>query len=165
MAPPASTAPAASPWPPPPAWLTSAGCQIVGPAGTYTITATAPGLTADQASFSITVGAPTQLAFTIQPGGGPNGTVWTTQPVVTVEDSGGNTVATSTDTITLAIHTQPGSGATLTCNGGLPVAATAGIASFAGCQIVGPAGNYTIKATDTTNPSLSPALSFRFLIS
>ena len=107
-----------------------------------------------------------QLAFTTQPSGGPNGATWATQPVVTVQDSGGNTITTSTDTITLAITSQPGTGATLTCNGGPPnLAATGGIATFAGCQIVGTAGTYTITATDTTVPSLNPTTSDPFPIS
>ncbi len=136
------------------------GCQIIGPAGSYTITATdtsdpTVASATSNPPFNITFGAPDQLAFTIQPGGGKNGAAWTTQPAVTIQDSGGNTVATSTDTITLAIASPLGNGATLTCTGGLSVAATAGVADFNGCQIIGPAGSYTITATDTSDPTVA----------
>ena len=144
------------------------GCQIVGPVGNYTLTATdstsgsvAP---ATSTSFAITVGAPSKLVFSTQPGGGPNGAAWSAQPAVTIEDSGGNPTA-STDTITLAIASGP-SGASLTCAGGSDAnVATAGVASFSGCQIVGPVGSYTLTAADSTSGSVTPATSFVFTIS
>src|SRR6202000_1999822 len=75
---------------------TFGGCNIVGPEGTYTLTATSSGLTSTTSNnLTITVGPATQLVFTTQPGGGSGGVVWSIQPVVTVEDSGGNTVTTS----------------------------------------------------------------------
>jgi trimeric autotransporter adhesin len=77
---------------------------------------------------------------------------------VSVEDSGGNVVTTNTSAVTLAIASQPGSGAALTCNAN-PVTASAGVASFAGCKITGKAGSYTLKATDG---SLSSATSSSF---
>jgi len=129
-----------------------AGCQIVGTAGSFTLQATATGLSpATSNSFSITAGAATQLAFTTDPGGGANAATWATQPVVKVEDSGGNVVTSGTNSnasITLAINTQPGAGATITCTTN-PLTATSGVASFAGCQIVGTAGSYTLSASAT----------------
>ena len=89
---------------------TFAGCKIVGKSGSYTITATAPGLTGTTTTFTLNPGPATQLVFTVQPSGTtPHGAAWATQPVVTIEDSGGNTVASAP--VTLAIATQPGSGA------------------------------------------------------
>ena len=82
----------------------------------------------------------------LQPGGGSSGVVWTTQPKVTVEDSGGNTVTTSSASVTLSINSQPGTGATLACTGGNSKAASSGVATFAGCKITGTAGTYTLKA-------------------
>ena len=78
-------------------------------AGTgYTLTATSSGLTpATSSPFTITVGPAAQLAFTTQPSGGTGGTAFGTQPVVTVEDAGGNKVTTSTASITLAITFIP----------------------------------------------------------
>ena len=133
-----------------------AGCKITGKAGSYTLKATDGSLTsATSASFSVTAGTAAQLVFTTQPGGGYSGLAWFTQPKVSVEDSGGNVVTTNTSAVTLAIASQPGSGAALTCNAN-PVTASAGVASFAGCKITGKAGSYTLKATDG---SLSSATS------
>ena len=125
---------------------TFAGCEIVGKAGTtYTLTASSPGLAnGTSAAFSITVGAATQVAFTTQPGGGGNTSTWTTQPVVTVEDSGGNTVATNTTSVTLAIAEN--AGGTLGCTH-TTVTTTGGVATFAGCEITGTAGTYSLSAT------------------
>ena len=85
--------------------------------------------------FNITVGTATQLAFTTEPGGGAPGAVWATQPVVAVEDAGGNTVTSSAVSIRLAITAGTGTtGATLTCTAN-PKNATAGVDAFAGCKI------------------------------
>ena len=159
--------PPRSPWPSPPsrvavppspapeacprrrstAWPPSPAVRSSGKIGSYTLTASSTGLTsATTNAFTITVGTATQLAVTTQPNGGANGVAWTSQPVVTVEDSGGNTVTTATNTVTLAIATQPGSGATLACTTN-PVTAVNGVATFTGCQIVGKAGSYTVTAS------------------
>ena len=124
-----------------------AGCQIVGQSGSYTLNATATGLATDTTtSFTIGVGAATQVAFTTQPGGGANGATWNTQPVVSVEDSGGNVVTGATNSITLALGTQPVGGGTLACTTN-PKAAAAGVATFSGCKITGKSGAYTLTAT------------------
>jgi len=99
-----------------------------------------------QQTITVTTDAATQLAFTTQPGGGANGTAWPTQPAVAVEDASGKVVTGDTSAVTLAIASQPGSGATLSCKSN-PVSASAGVASFAGCKITGKAGSYTLKAT------------------
>ncbi len=127
---------------------TFAGCKITGTAGAYTLSATATGLTTGTSnSFSITFGAATQVVFTTSPSGGPAGSVWATQPVVTVEDVSGNTVTSSSAAITLAINSGPGvAGFTCTTN---PLNASSGVASFSGCQIAGLAGSYTLKANAT----------------
>ena len=75
-----------------------AGCKITGKAGSYTLTASAAGLTeATSNAFTITAGPATQLAFTTQPGGGANTATWTTQPAVSVEDQSGNVVTGATN--------------------------------------------------------------------
>jgi hypothetical protein len=99
-----------------------------------------------QQTITVTADVPTQLAFTTQPGGAGNGAAWPTQPAVAVEDSSGHVVTGSTSAVTLAIASQPGTGATLSCKSN-PVSASAGVASFAGCKITGKAGSYTLKAT------------------
>ncbi|HEX4219164.1 MAG TPA: hypothetical protein VHZ02_12380, partial [Acidimicrobiales bacterium] len=128
---------------------TFGGCQITGTAGTYTLTAASSGLTGATSTSFLISGVPSKVVFTTQPGGGSNGTAWTNQPVVTVEDSSGNTVTTSTALVTLSINSQPGSGASLACTGGLSTTASAGVATFSGCQIIGSAGSYTLTATSS----------------
>jgi trimeric autotransporter adhesin len=133
-----------------------AGCEITGQAGTYTLAATDGNLApAASGTFSVAAGPAAQLAVTTEPGGGANGAALTTQPEVSVEDSGGNVVTGDSSTMTLAIASQPGSGATLNCTAN-PVTASNGVASFSGCGITGQAGTYTLEATDG---SLTPAAS------
>ncbi len=135
---------------------TFSGCQIAGTAGSYTLTASASGLSpATSSSFNITAGTASQLVFTHQPNGGQSGVAWTQQPAVAVKDAWGNTVLTSTASITIAPTTG------LTCTGGLTKAAVNGVATFAGCKISGTAGSYTLTAS---SGGLSPATSNSFNI-
>jgi signal peptidase I len=127
-------------------------------AGTYTLTATASGLTsAVSASFTITVGPASKLAFSTSPSGSSSGTAFATQPVVSVQDAGGNTVTSSSASVTLAI-TSAG-GATLTCTAN-PSNAVSGTATFAGCSI-DKSGTYTLTATAS---GLSSGVSTSFTI-
>jgi len=117
----------------------------------YTLAASSTGLTgATSSTFNITPSTATQLVFTTQPGGGTGGVAWSQQPVVTVEDQFGNPVTTgtgSTASITLAISTNPSSG-TLSCTTN-PLAATAGVANFAGCKINFAGTAYVLSAAAT----------------
>ena len=123
---------------------TFAGCQV-DKVGSYTLTASATGLTSGtSSSFTITVGAAAKVAFTTQPGGGASQVAWATQPVVTVQDAGGNTVTTDTSSVTLTLTTPGGGSLACTAN---PKAAVAGVATFAGCK-VDKSGSYTLTATD-----------------
>ncbi len=119
----------------------------VDKAGTgYTLTATSAAASATSSSFSVTTGAPARLAFTSEPGGGTGGTPWKGQPVVAVEDAGGNQVLTSTASIALTVTSGTGSGA-LSCTADqLP--AVRGAAVFTGCGIDKAASAYTLTATD-----------------
>ncbi|MDI3213055.1 hypothetical protein [Arthrobacter sp. AL12] len=133
-----------------------AGCSIDKP-GTYTLTATSSGLTsAVSASFTITAGPATKLAFSTSPSGSTGGSAFGTQPFVTIQDAGGNTT-TSTASVTLSITTP--AGATLTCTTN-PRTAVAGVASFAGCNI-DKTGTYTLTAASGT---LTVAASSSFTI-
>ena len=91
--------------------FTFSGCKI-NTAGTgYKLHATDGSLTAaDSSTFTITVGSAAQLVFTQQPASSTGGTAFPTQPKVTVEDAGGNTVSGDSSTVTLAIGTNPGGG-------------------------------------------------------
>jgi hypothetical protein len=139
---------------------TFTGCQIVGPTGPYTITATDttnPALTIDTA-INLRVGQPARVAFTTPPGNSQaSGRPWSPQPtIVAIQDSGGNTITNDSDTIGLTISQPTGTPATLTCDApGNIVTAVTSIATFTGCQITGPLGAYTISATDITTPALS----------
>ena len=134
-----------------------AGCAI-DRAGTYTLTATSPGLVSTASSaFTISVGPASRLAFTTSPTSTARNTNFAAQPVVAVVDLGGNTVTSSTASVTLALTTP--AGATLTCTTN-PKAAVAGVASFAGCRI-NQAGSFTLKAT---SPGLASATSASFTV-
>jgi hypothetical protein len=127
----------------------------------YTLTVAAVGLTSTtSAAFTVGVGPAVQLAFTVQPGGGTQGTVWATQPVVAVQDAGGNTVPGATDSITLNIATGTG-GAVLTC-AATTKTAVAGLATFAGCTINLAGSGYQLAASAA---GLTSATSADFLVS
>jgi signal peptidase I len=136
---------------------TFAGCKI-DKTGTYTLTATSGTLTAAvSASFTITAGPAAKLAFTASPSNTTANSVFATQPVVAVQDVGGNTATSSTAPVTLSITTP--AGAVLTCTAN-PKNAVAGVATFAGCKI-NKTGTYTLTATSGT---LTAAVSASFTI-
>ena len=114
---------------------------ITGTAGTpYTITYTgAGGLTIATASVTVTVGSATKLAVTRASAGTASGATFTTQPQVTMQDSGGNTVTSSNAVVTATIS----AGGTL--EGTKTATASSGIATFSDLGISGTAGTeYTI---------------------
>jgi hypothetical protein len=134
------------------------GCKIDKAGSGYTLKATDGSLTsATSSAFNVTFGPAAKLTFTQQPAGAKAGIAFTTQPKVSVQDAGGNTVTTDTSSVTLAIGTNPGGG-TLTCRTN-PLAATGGVASFEGCKIDNAGTGYTLTATDG---SLTAATSASF---
>src|SRR3954471_6888765 len=133
-----------------------AGCKIDKIGTGYTLKATDGALTlATSTTFNVTVGPAAKLAFTQQVAGAKAGIAFTTQPKVAVQDAGGNTVTTDTSNVTLALGTNPGEG-TLTCTTN-PLAASAGVASFAGCKINNAGTGYTLTATDGSLTSATSA--------
>ncbi|HXG40475.1 MAG TPA: hypothetical protein VNJ28_05990 [Candidatus Limnocylindrales bacterium] len=139
------------------------GCRIdkASPAGNpYRLIASAPGLTsAESNNLTVSVGPATKLGFTAQPNAGVTGQPFPVQPVVAVQDAGGNTVTTgaaSSATITLGIGANPGGG-TLTCTGGLSKAAVNGVATFSGCRIDRAGNGYTLIASATGLTSATSA--------
>jgi len=115
---------------------------ITGTAGNFSLTFTPASLTAVTSnSFALAAGAATKAMMTTQPTGAVNGVAFTTQPVVRVTDSGGNTVTTSTAVVTVSIASGSGtlSGTTAT--------AVAGIATFTNLVITGTAGNFSLTFT------------------
>ena len=125
------------------------GCKIDKAGTGYTLTATDAGdsLSKTSAAFDVTVGPAAQLVFTTQPGDGTGGSALSTQPTVTIEDAGGNTVTTDTNAITLAIGTNPSTGTLSGCS----ASTVAGVAAFSGCKIDKAGTGYTLTATDATD--------------
>ena len=60
--------------------------------GTAIIRAFASGFVGNSGTQTVSAGAANKLAFTTQPGGGQPGTAWAAQPVVSVQDAGGNNI-------------------------------------------------------------------------
>ena len=119
----------------------------------YTLVASSPGLTGVTSnSFNITLGAATKLAFFTQPSGGAPGTAFATQPLVEVQDAGGNRRTANPGgnaSITLGIVSGSGTGgAALTCTAN-PVSASSGLATFAGCRINLAGTGYRLQATSS----------------
>jgi len=114
--------------------------------GSFTITATETSATANGTSNSFTVdpGAPTQLAFTVEPTNEASTTSISPEIKVQVQDALGNLVSAATDSITLAINNNPGSG---TLSGTLTVAAVSGEATFSDISIDKVGVGYTLDAT------------------
>ena len=88
---------------------TFAGLSIDKAGTGYTLTAT--GSTVDEtagvvvsSAFDITIGPAAKLAFTSQPGGAVAGSLFSTQPALTLQDAGGNTVLGTAQTVTVGIQ-------------------------------------------------------------
>jgi Bacterial Ig-like domain (group 3) len=126
---------------------TFTGCTIDKAGTGYTLTATdaADSLNVPVAStpFNIAVGPPSQVAFTTQPGNAVAGDKFATPPAVAVEDAGGNVVTTATNTVSLAIGTNPSSGSLSGCTGAL----NSGVTTFSGCTINNAGTGYTLVAS------------------
>ncbi|MCU1426099.1 MAG: hypothetical protein JWL83_99 [Actinomycetia bacterium] len=133
---------------------TFTACKIDHP-GTYTLTATNTGelVTAESDPVAITLGLPTHIGFTSQPVDSTGGVAFGTQPVVKVQDAGGNTITTDSSNVVLSLTAADGATLTCTSTGGLTKTAAAGVATFAGCKIDHP-GSYTLTATDGEFPSI-----------
>jgi len=136
------------------------GCRIEKAAAGYTLIASSAGLSsAESIPFTISVGVPTTLVFTQQPGGADATVVWPVQPTLAVHDAGGNTVTTSSDPVTLSIGTNPAGGA-LSCAAN-PLSSSGGVATFAGCKISKTGSGYTLVAS---SPGLASATSIAFSV-
>ncbi len=116
--------------------------------GSFTITATETSSTPSGLSnaFTVDAGAPTQLAYSVEPLGASAGVAIVPAIKVQVKDSLGNLVATATDSITLAINNNPAAG---TLSGTVTVAAVSGVATFGDISIDNTGSGYTLDATAT----------------
>jgi type II secretory pathway pseudopilin PulG len=127
-------------------------CSFAGKITTpYTLSVSVGALTSPpSASFTPTgPGTPTQLVFTTPPASTVSGAPLTTQPVVSVEDSAGNVVTSSTLTINLS-----NSGGTLnSCTG---LTANAGVVNVSNCTFAGVVGTtYYLSATSGSLSSIA----------
>ncbi|MDQ1460002.1 MAG: trimeric autotransporter adhesin, partial [Actinomycetota bacterium] len=138
---------------------TFAGCDIdLVSATPYTLDASQGLLVGDTSNgITVSVGGPSQLAFTTQPSAtATGGTNFAQQPVVTVQDAGGNTVTANSSGVTLTITTP--AGASLGCTNNGPVNAVAGVATFAGCDInLANTTAYTLHAANGAQPPATSA--------
>ncbi|NBO65156.1 MAG: hypothetical protein EBU88_10015, partial [Acidobacteria bacterium] len=124
------------------------GLTLAGLVGTsYTLRFAAPGLpSTDSTAVTVTPGLASKIAITTQPVGGPSGAVLSTQPVVTIQDAQGNTVTTST--VTVSVSLQSGTGGTL--GGTTTVNAVGGVATFSGLTLAGAVGtSYVLRFSAT----------------
>ncbi len=126
---------------------TFSGCKIdLANLAAYTLTATDAALTpAVSAGTTVSVGAAAKLAFTQQPGGVAVNSAFAPQPQVTIQDAGGNPVTDNTSSVTLALN-GPG---IFSCTSANPLDATAGVATFVGCQTDTSGVGDTLTATAT----------------
>jgi hypothetical protein len=145
-----------------------------GPVGNYAASSFSVATSKDAAAGSpsanidLTVGPPSKLAYTTA----PPATGTSGSPLATfrasVQDVGGNTVATgtgSTDSITLTIASGPAGGTfdsapTTYTN----VAAVAGVATFSGV-FFNTSGTYTLTASDTSRAGITTVTSGSIVIS
>jgi hypothetical protein len=110
---------------------------------------TAGSTTPVTATYSVTIrddDQPTQLAFIVQPTNRTAGQAFASNIRVEIRDGNNNLVNTATNTVTIAIGTNPGSG---TLAGTTSVAAVAGVATFPGLSINRSGTGYTLAATAT----------------
>jgi len=134
---------------------------VINQAGTgYTLRATAAGLTgANSAAFNIVTGVANKLGFVVQPTNTLAAAVINPAVQVAIQDSQGNTIASDTRNVTLAIGTNPGNG---TLSGTLTVAAVNGVATFTGLSLNLIGTGYTLTAT-ATNLSTATSNSFNVI--
>src|SRR5439155_549792 len=110
----------------------------------YTLTAAAAGPTgATSNSFNVTVGAASQLVFTVQPTNTTAGATITPAVQATVQDALGNTASGFTGTVTVALGANPVGG---TLSGHTTVAASAGVATLADLSLDRAGTGYTLTA-------------------
>src|SRR3989475_568008 len=113
----------------------------------YTLAATATGVTgATSAAFTVTPGAATQLAFTIEPTNTAAGASITPAVQVTAQDGLGNTDPTFTGNVTVALGANPSGG---TLSGTASVVAVSGVATFSNLSINKAGSGYTLTAAAT----------------
>jgi Chitobiase/beta-hexosaminidase C-terminal domain len=121
--------------------------------GSYTLSATSPGLTA-ATSASFTVTTPVKLAFLVQPSNALTGAAISPAVQVAIQDAGGNTVTAAANPVAIALVGSAELGGTLS------VTPQKGVATFSNLT-VSSAGSYTLSATSS---GLTAATSTSFIV-
>jgi hypothetical protein len=126
---------------------------ITGTAGSYVLHFSASGVSAAVSNpIAVQHGAATALALQVQPPATTtSGVVLSPQPSVRIVDLSGNTVTSSSLSVTAALASGPG-----TLGGTLTAAAVNGVVTFTDLAITGPAGTYTL---DFSSGALTTATS------
>ena len=119
--------------------------SINSPGAGYTLLASGDGLTGTEESnsFEIGAGAATRVSFSVEPTDGVAGDTLSPSVVVAFLDGSGDPVST-TDSVTLALGTNPGGGV---LQGTLTVAAVGGVATFNDLRLDEAGAGYTLIAT------------------
>jgi hypothetical protein len=125
---------------------TFVGLTLNTPTAPYTLTFSDGALgTAVSSTITVSAGAATQLAITVEPSATvASGAALAAQPVVKVEDAGGNAVVGNSSTVTATVTPAVG---TLT-NATALVSATTGLATFSGLALNEIIGPYTLTFSD-----------------
>jgi hypothetical protein len=117
---------------------------ILNTTGTYTFTATAPGLTlATTANIAISPAAASKLAFTQVTSSAMAGGLMTFK--VAVKDAYGNTVTSPSSTVTMAVASGPAG--FMAGSSHVTATTSSGVATFSQLYLT-TAGTYTLTATD-----------------
>ncbi len=132
----------------------------------YTLAASSPTNTnltnATSSAFNITAAPATQLVFQSQPSNTVAGNTISPSVTVLIEDKFGNVQTNdNTDTVTLAIGTNPNNGF---LNGTVTVTVKSGAATFSDLSIDQAGTGYTLVASSSTNTALTHATSNAFNI-
>lgn len=135
---------------------TFSGLTVTGLVGLYTLQYSSGALTPEDATVSLSAGAPVAVALFTQPSPtATSGAVLTTQPVARLVDQSGNNAGSNGTPVTVSLLATPGPAAlqgTTTVNLGAPGAR----AVFTNLAITGTAGAYTLEFSSA---GMTPATS------
>jgi len=127
---------------------TFAGCKVNKVGTGYVLRASDGTRTVDSAAFNVTAGPASQLLFTTQPAGAVAGAAFTTQPVITAYDAGGNVATGYLGTIVLSI--VRGTGASSGALSGCSPTRSNGVTTFRTCSISRSGTGYVLRGSDGT---------------
>ena len=137
----------------------------VGSGFTINFVSIAHGIQIESSTFDVIVGAPYKLAIATNPGTATGGLPFRPQPVLAIQDKGGNVVVTqNSGSVTVSLSENP-AGGTLSPASALTVTFGSGIATFLGLNIDKAGTPYVLSfVTDLVLPGGTTASSFPFTI-